>query len=171
MFENIELKQPNISYKDSFFKNIYDYKTNGEMDYFDIYKEALDNFELYVKKLLDHSRGENLPSGWTIPCSTFWLVNHKKEVLGIIRIRHKTIPIHGNVGYDVPPRYRNKGYAKKLLKLSLPYAKGIGLNSLILTCEEGNAFSEKVIKSNKGVFLKNVSSENNVIYNQYIIEL
>lgn len=171
MSENVELKQPSIIYKDDFLKNVYDYRTNGEMDYFNIYKEALEDFELYVRKLSDHSMGKDLPDGWTIPYSTFWLVNDEKKVFGIIRIRHKSIPVHGNIGYDVPPRYRNKGYGTKLLELSLPRAKEIGLNNIILTCEERNIFSEKIIRSSNGRFLNKINDADNIVYNQYIIEL
>ena len=115
--------------------------------------------------------GKNLPDGWKIPYSTFWLVNDEKKVFGIIRIRHKSIPVHGNIGYDVPPRYRNKGYGTKLLELSLSRAKGIGLNNIILTCEEGNIFSEKIIRSSNGIFLNKINDADNIVYNQYIIEL
>jgi predicted acetyltransferase len=169
MLENIELKSPSIFYKESFLENINDYKTSGDIEYFNIYKKALDNFEQYVEKLNNNAKGIDLPEGY-VPCSTFWLVNESNKVLGAIRIRHKSIPFDGHIGYDIAKKYRGKGYGTKILELALPIAKQIGIDKAILNCESSNIRSEKVIRANKGIPFKTIE-KNGKFYNQFVIEL
>ncbi|MRZ30101.1 GNAT family N-acetyltransferase [Paeniclostridium sordellii] len=169
MFLKIELKSPNIIYKDSFLENIKDYKESGNTEYFNIYKKALDNFEQYVEILDNNSKGIDLPKGY-VPCSTFWLVNGDNKVLGVIRIRHKSIPLNGHIGYDIAQKYRGRGYGTKILELALPIAKQLGIDKAILSCKSINIASEKVIKSNNGI-LFNTIEENGKIYNQFVINL
>lgn len=169
MFENIELKTPSIIYKESFLENINDYKTSGDIEYFNIYIKALDNFEQYVKKLNNNAVGIDLPEGY-VPCSTFWLVNESNKVLGVIRIRHKSIPFDGHIGYDIAPKYRGNGCGTKILELALPIAKQIGIDKAILNCESNNIRSEKVIKANNGIHFNSIE-RNGTLYNQFIINL
>ena len=169
ILENIELKSPRILYKESFLENINDYKTSGDTEYFNIYKKALDNFEQYVEKLNNNAKGIDLPKGY-VPCSTFWLVNENNKVLGVIRIRHKSIPFDGHIGYDIAQKYRGMGYGTKILELALPLAKQIGIDKAILNCESSNMRSEKVIRANKGVPFKAIN-KNDKLYNQFTIEL
>jgi predicted acetyltransferase len=169
MFENIELKLPSIIYKESFLENINDYKMSGDIEYFNIYKKALGNFEQYVEKLNNNARGVDLPEGY-VPCSTFWLVNESNKVLGVIRIRHKSIPFDGHIGYDIAQKYRGNGYGTKILELALPLAKQIGIDKAILNCESSNIRSEKVIRANNGIPFK-TTERNGKLYNQFVIEL
>lgn len=169
MLENIELKSPSVVYKESFLENINDYKASGDIEYFNIYKKALDNFEQYVEKLNNNAKGIDLPEGY-VPCSTFWLVNENNKVLGAIRIRHKGIPFDGHIGYDIAQKYRSKGYGTKILELALPLAKQIGIDKAILNCESSNIRSEKVIRANNGIPFKTLEKDGK-LYNQFIIEL
>lgn len=169
MLKNLELKPPNMIYMNSFLENINDYKTNGDSEYFNMYKAAIHNFEQYVTKLNNNAKGFDLPKGY-IPSSTFWLVNEDNNVLGVVRIRHQAIPLHGHIGYDIAPRYRGNGYGNKILELGLPLAKQLGINQVILNCESTNIRSQKVIKLNNGVLFKTIV-EDGKVYNQFIIEI
>jgi len=171
--EKLRLVNPSTIYEKEFIKNIYDYEENNEIEYYDTYKEALTDFGKYVDKLLANAKGENLPKGWTIAVTTLWLTNEEesRKVFGCIRLRHKNANIHGHIGYDVPPRYRHNGYGKKLLELSLPYAKKIGLNSIYLTCRVDNIPSESVIRSCGGKLYDIITDPNGKVFKQYVIEL
>lgn len=165
----LKLIKPQLAYKDDFVKNINDYKINGENLYFDMYKGALSDFENFVNTLEKHSKGDELPEGWTIPYTTYWLVNNLKHVLGIIRIRKKKLSIHGHIGYDIPPRYRQQGYGSKLLHLALKEIEQLGVNDIIITCSKDNIYSKKIIEKNNCIFLKEVKDQDNCIYHQYSI--
>ena len=113
--------------------------------------------------------GEELPEG-DVPFTTYWLTDEDEtEIRGIIRIRHIADPIHGNIGYDVPPKMRFKGYGKELLRLGLIEAGKLGISEVRVTCGAGNKGSRRIIEENKGRYLKS-SMDNFERFDQYIIE-
>jgi len=59
--------------------------------------------------------------------------------------------LHGHTGYEIRPSQRGRGYGTAILKLALPKAKEIGLNRVLLTCDETNIASRKIIEKNGGV--------------------
>ena len=58
----------------------------------------------------------------------------------------------GHIGYSIRPSERKKGYAKEMLRQTLPFCKEIGLKKVLITCIDGNIASEKVILANGGVY-------------------
>lgn len=51
----------------------------------------------------------------------------------------------GHVGYSVHPEHRQRGYATEMLKLSLGVARQYALRSILVTCDQDNQASAKVI--------------------------
>lgn len=76
----------------------------------------------------------------------------------------------GHVGYSVAPSERRKGYATEMLRLVLPKCKNLGINKVLLCCEEGNDESKKTIVNNGGVYDKAIylEEENTYIERYYI---
>ena len=75
-----------------------------------------------VQELLDAHNGINIPETW-VPDSTYWLVTDENKIVGAVNIRH-SLTEHlfnagGHIGYGIRPSERRKGYATKLLALSL----------------------------------------------------
>ncbi len=162
----MELIAPSIQYKDSFIQAIQEYQAvdvNNQrvQDLVEINSEELErNFDGYIAKLQGEERGENLPEGY-VPCTTYWLID-KGEFIGRVSIRHQLTP-HllregGHIGYDIRPSKRNKGYGKHLLALALPKAKGLGIHKVLVTCNETNIGSKKIIEQNGGVSENKVES-------------
>jgi predicted acetyltransferase len=58
----------------------------------------------------------------------------------------------GHIGYDVRPSARRRGHATAMLRAALPVARGLGIESALVTCDEDNVASRKVIEANGGVF-------------------
>lgn len=111
------------------------------------------NFKQMVQSLLDNEKGVNLAEGW-VPDSTYWLVNHDRRIVGAVNIRHqlteRLLNSGGHIGYGIRPSDRRKGYATKLLALSLEKAKELGLNKVLVVCDKTNLGSLKVIVNNGG---------------------
>ena len=124
--EKVFLIEPLKEYKDEFVQMVQDYEKHGEIEKINMYKEALDDFENYIKSLIDNSKGIGLPEVWGIglpevcvPYCTYWLVNSYNKILGVIRIRKELNSeflknIVGHIGYDIRPSERKKGYATKM---------------------------------------------------------
>ena len=112
------------------------------------------DFSSYIQSLTDESNGINLPEGY-VPCSHFWLIDDNQSILGVVRIRHNinndflTLEA-GHIGYDIAPSFRRNGYGTEMLKLALIKAKELGLNQVLLTADEDNIASRKIIESNSG---------------------
>ena len=56
----------------------------------------------------------------------------------------------GHIGYDVRPSERGKGCGTRLLRLTLQKARELGLDDVLITADEANAASWKVIERNGG---------------------
>ena len=171
--ENVFLAAPSEQYRAGFLALVEDYRTNGEKKYFESYREACDDFPAYVQKLTDHAEGKNLPEGW-VPSNTFWLVNASGDVLGNIRIRHTLGSewlknIAGNIGYDVAPSFRRRGYGIAMLRLGLEKARGLGLADAMISCEKSNEGSRRIIEACGGIFERLSTDKDGAVYRIYQI--
>lgn len=164
------LAEPNEKFKKSFENYVLAYQETDDDFYFRKYRRALVNFREYLIDLQNYSIGVDLPDGW-VTTSTFWLI-HNDEVVGVVRVRHEEVDCAGNIGYDIAPCFRNKGYGTEILKLALEKAKKIGLKEAIVTCNIDNIASKKIIEKNYGNLLGTVfdEEENEKLY-KYSISL
>ncbi|WP_246431837.1 GNAT family N-acetyltransferase [Paenibacillus endophyticus] len=92
-----------------------------------------------------------------VPHSTYWFIDkYSKKVIGAVNIRHKLnaklLNCDGHIGYGIRPSERRKGYASILLALTLEITKKMGLNKVLLVCDNGNIASKKTIINNGGQF-------------------
>ncbi|WP_077603679.1 GNAT family N-acetyltransferase [Oceanobacillus sojae] len=89
-----------------------------------------------------------------VPNSTYFLFVGN-EIVGASNIRHELNEglkeIGGHIGYGVAPNERNKGYATKILEYSLVYLKKMKVHEALITCNQKNHFSAKVIMNCGGV--------------------
>lgn len=176
MEEKVFLTEPALKYKKSFCEMVEDYRAANDTEKVHMYGAALEDFEGYVQTLHDHAKGINLPNNW-VPSLTYWLTNEKDDILGVIRIRTSLaqeylLKIAGHIGYDVPIAHRRKGYGKEMLRLALPKAKAIGLDSVLISCNTQNIASAKIIESNGGEFEYEVWDEyDNEMIRRYWIHL
>lgn len=168
--KNLFLVEPNKKYQKSFENYALAYRKINDEHYFNKYKKALRNFQDYLNDLHNYSNGNNLTKGEVIT-STFWLID-KKEVVGVVRIRHQEVECAGHIGYDISPDHRNNGYGFQILKLALIMAIKIGIEEVILTCNIDNIASKKIIEKNNGKLLETIfdEDENEYLY-KYSITL
>lgn len=76
-----------------------------------------------------------------------------------VNIRHSLtehlLKIGGHIGYWIRPSKRNMGYGKKILAFSLPEAKKLGISKILVTCNDNNLSSRRIIEENGGI-LENI---------------
>ncbi|KAB2439402.1 GNAT family N-acetyltransferase [Bacillus luti] len=163
--------------------------TNLQEEYLDFYNEWKDssetmipwviskdpsNFPAMIQELLDAHNGVNLPESW-VPDSTYWLVTDENKIVGAVNIRH-SLTEHlfnagGHIGYGIRPSERRKGYATKLLALSLEKTKELNITKALVVCDEVNTASEKTILHNGGLRDKDFTEENGNVVRRFWIEL
>ena len=154
--EKIILIKPDLSYADEIIK----YKEESLKENLLINGAAgLDNFssiEDWLEELNKRSCEDTVPKG-LVPSSTYLGVREKDNyIVGMIDIRHYLneylTQVGGNIGYSVRKTERNKGYAKQMLKLVLEKCKELKIKKVLITCDEDNIASEKVILSANAKF-------------------
>jgi len=157
---------PDIQYKSQFNKAINEYLTNCEVAKYEYYKTALLDFNKYVNDFKDHSEGINLPNE-CIPRFTYWLSDNENNIYGIVRIRKKLneyfCKFGGNIGYDIIPSFRKKGFGSLILKLALVKIKELNMNKVLITCDSDNIGSKKIIERNGGIFESEIFEDNSKI--------
>lgn len=116
---------------------------------------APEAFERYVTELWAGAEEDSpRPVGY-VPGTTLWYVDGD-QYLGRLAIRHRLTPKllewGGHIGYDVRPSARRRGHATAMLLAALPLAYELGIDPVLITCDEDNVASEKVIRSGGGVY-------------------
>lgn len=121
-------------------------------------------------------RAETCPANWVTSTQFVCVRKSDGRIVGMIDLRHRfndfLAEYGGHIGYSVRPDERRKGYAKWMLAHVLPEARKLGLTRVMVTCEEGNAGSQRTIESNGGVFERTTWLESEQItLRRYWIEL
>ena len=164
--DKIILVKPDLSYADEIIK----YKEESLAESPIINGSAgLDRFssiEDWLEELKKRSCEDTVPKG-LVPSSTYLGVREKDNyIVGMIDIRHYMneylTQVGGHIGYGVRKTERNKGYAKQMLKLALEKCKELKIKKVLITCDEDNIASEKVILSANAKLedIRNVDGEN-----------
>jgi predicted acetyltransferase len=154
----VELRRPHLSSKDSFLKGLSELTVDSEKYAWVYLGDAADlrspeqDFEAYVETLL--SREHQPPAEFV--CDTVYWAHYQGEVVGRISIRHDLNDFlrkaGGHIGYITRPSFRRNGIASEMLRLMLETEKARAIGKLLLTCDAGNAASEKTILKNGGKF-------------------
>ena len=120
-----------------------------------------DTFAEFCDYTLALARSETpRPSGW-VTGTYLWMVEDDPEahVVGRISLRHTLTPwlleVGGHIGYAVRPSARGRGYATQALGLMLPVAAAHGIDPVLVTCDDANVASRRVIEANGGVLEDN----------------
>jgi predicted acetyltransferase len=110
-------------------------------------------FRDYVDWLRGQALEDSPRAAGMVPSTTLWWVSGQ-DFLGRVSIRHRLTPplrdYGGHIGYDVRPAARRRGHATAMLAAALPAARALGIDPVLVTCDEDNAGSRKVIEANGG---------------------
>lgn len=115
-----------------------------------------ENPEEYIKICAEYEDTTTVPSHLVPATQFFFIRKSDNKLVGMIQIRHRfndyLEKYAGHIGYSVRPSERRKGYAKEMLRMTLPFCREIGIDKVMITCIDGNIGSEKTILANGGVY-------------------
>ena len=144
----IRLIVPNEEYLRS-YKEAYDeYVDNGISTYFFTDPSSCDIFAKF-----DRYRNErDLPPD-RVGEDKYWLVDDEKAYfIGEIAVRHRlndALALRGgHIGYGVRYSEWNRGYGTKMLGLALERAKEMHISPVLITCNDDNIASARVMEKN-----------------------
>lgn len=119
-------------------------------------------FAAYVTRVLGERDESARRADWFVPMTTLWWAEGD-QMLGRLAIRHRLTPplekSGGHIGYDVRPSARRQGHATAMLAAALPIARSLGIMRALLTCDETNTASQRVIETNGGQFIDRVGDK------------
>lgn len=110
-------------------------------------------WDTYLHRLSEQRRGLNLAED-RVP-ATFLGASVGEQLVGRISIRHTVndylASYGGHIGYGVIPEHRRRGHADAILRQGLIVARSLGVESVLVTCDEDNIASARIIEKNGGV--------------------
>ncbi|MCX6485634.1 MAG: GNAT family N-acetyltransferase [Rhodoluna sp.] len=137
----------------------------------DGFQESEADFQEYLGRVHSSLVGENLLPG-RVP-STFLVAVVDGEIVGRTSIRHELnewlTNFGGHIGYAVRPGFRRRGYATEILSQSLVIASSLGIANILMTCNDDNVASIRIIEKHGGA-LENKVDQDGVLLRRYWID-
>jgi predicted acetyltransferase len=113
---------------------------------------ARGNVDDYVQRIITASRPGHQEPG-KVPQTTYWLYVDGR-IVGYSKLRHHLnetlMKEGGHIGFCIRPTERGKGYGNLLLERTLQAATLMNIERVLLTCDENNERSRKVIEHSGG---------------------
>ena len=119
--------------------------------------------EIDIIQSMKDSRDESKLKPGYVKAYKYFFVDEDK-LIGIISIREKLteklLQFAGHIGYAINPKYWNMGYGKQMLKMALDKHKDlIKEDKILITCDDDNIGSYKIIEANGGILENKVQNE------------
>ena len=139
-------------YKDAYLLSL-EKINNGEMNGRNLMFNDLNEVDI-IQKMKDTRDVTKLKPNRVLSYDYFAVDEDK--FIGIIHIRTELNPallnIGGHIGYGVNPKYWRQGYGTELLRIGLIKIKElIKDDRVLITCDDNNISSAKVIENNGGI--------------------
>jgi predicted acetyltransferase len=158
-----EFIDPTVRLRTSFLAAVIEFREDRDysIPWFvnDIEPPALTDaaaFAGYIARLMAERTEAGVQTLGFVPMTTLWWAEGD-QVLGRLAIRHRLTPAleqaGGHIGYDVRPSARRRGHATAMLAAALPLARELGIRQALLTCDDTNVASRRVIEANGGRFI------------------
>lgn len=144
----IRLVEPDERYIKSYNQAFEEYKEHNVFSYGLTDASSCDIFE----KFRNYRTEQNLKPD-RVGSHFFWLVDDETDYfIGEVSIRHRLNALleryGGHIGYGVRFTEWNKGFGTLMLELALKEAKKIGLSKVLITCDDDNIGSARVMEKN-----------------------
>jgi len=150
MTKKLRLVEPALQYKEAHLVAAREFCAAGEWNGNPEFMAA--NFENLLRWLALQKDPATVEPG-QLPFEDFWLMEGE-EYIGKLTLRtqinEQFLHAGGHIGYDIRPSKRRQGYGTELLRLGLEKARERGLERVLLTCDETNIGSRKLIEANGG---------------------
>src|ERR1035437_2378871 len=121
-----------------------------------------ESWAIYIDRVNSASRDQNLPVG-RVP-STFLVAEVDGQIVGRVSIRHQLNQYleqrGGHIGFAIRPEFRGQGFATEILLEALENASTLGIERVLVTCDDTNIASSRVIEKCGGVLEYVVDPEN-----------
>ncbi len=166
---NPRLIRPHRRFQASYIQGVWEYiRENRTVSW---HPEILrQRFGEYLRVL---QQAETDPLAGLVPATRFWLISHDNRYLGDVDVRHQLNQalgrFGGHIGYKIRPSERRKGYGKLICKLGIDEARKLGIGDILITCDDDNIGSCKIIEANGGQLQDKIDNNRAVLTRRYWI--
>lgn len=135
------------------------------------------NYEEYLDDIIKMKDSIYAKTLGFVSANTYFMIREEdNKIIGMVNFRHELdedlYRSGGHIGYGIRPTERRKGYAKIQLYLALQEAEKIGLDRVMVDCDEKNTASDKTIKSLDGILeRKEYEEDKDRVLNVYWINV
>lgn len=151
MTDTLFLSEADERYRETYLDGLREFQDEGRYVDWD-YEEVASDFPRLVRAL--RARKTN-PLPGKVPETIYWLI-HDTTFIGRLGLRHELndslMLFGGNIGYEIRPTWRRRGYGKAILRLGLEKARASGLTRVLVTCDDTNIGSSRIIEANGGIW-------------------
>ncbi|MCY3833678.1 MAG: GNAT family N-acetyltransferase [Chloroflexi bacterium] len=163
------LTRPQARYKDSFIEAVCEHIREKRAVVW--HPEILrTRFQEYLRVI---EQMETDPLAGYVPATRFWLVGASDCFIGDVDLRHylneSLRRFGGHIGYNVRPSLRRRGYGTLICRLGIEEARKRGIGDILITCDDDNIGSAKIIEANGGVLRDRIDNGRGVLTRRYWI--
>jgi predicted acetyltransferase len=112
------------------------------------------DFSKWVNLIAARRLGESPAPGWV--AETFELAVVGGRIAGRLSVRHALneflLQRGGHIGYGVLPEFRGQGVGTRMLQRGLQITAALGIERVLVTCDEDNTASRRIIEGAGGVY-------------------
>lgn len=102
----------------------------------------------HLQRLANNAEGVDLPAGHVPGSMLYGFVDGR--IVGRVSVRHELNDWlrnrGGHIGYAVAPAFRGRGHATQMFAQSLEFCRRRGLTRVLLTCDDSNVASIRMIE-------------------------
>ena len=138
-----------------------------------IAKHDFRDFDGYLSGLEIKADNPAVSSGRLVPDSTYFCLDEEQNIfVGAVNIRHYLneglFRTGGHIGDGVRPSERRKGIATAMIALALEECRKLGIERVLMTCDDGNIGSAKSIINNGGILENRLESDGTLVRRYWI---
>lgn len=152
---DVELIEPSERYAASYLAGMAELQGEGRHTGLDLAQVAAE-FPRYLAELRQRA-DPRYPEGTRPPekvAESVWWVVAGGAWAGRVAFRHelneRLARLGGHIGYEIRPSARRRGYGAAALGLALGRIRPLGYRRVLLTCDETNRASRRIIEANGG---------------------
>ena len=158
---------PAAAYKNSYIEAVCEYIRAGHRDLWQ--PEILRaNFDEYLQTLRDKA---SAPLAGMVPATLHWLIAPGGIYVGELDLRHFLSDdlrrFGGHIGYSIRPSLRRRGYGKLICRLGIEAARARGIGDILITCDDDNIASRKIIEANGGALIDKIDAGQRTLTRRY----